>query len=334
MPRNGMWTRRTLLASAAALAASGPVESQAQTLTKWRHGLVDAKADAGIFFMAIEKGFFKKHGLDVEFIQLRGDLDVFRAMLAGELESCEPSPGSPLNGIEKGADVVFFGSSMEGYPYALFVRKGINGWEDLKGKTFGVSAPGSTPDLIAREMLRTKGIDPDSIQIANAGGTAGRIQALSGGKIDATAAGSEFVPQQDKLGIRAIGFAKDLVPNWPRFVLTTMRTTVQKRRGDLVKFMAGYIEGLSYAMDHRDEMIALGKKVSGAKPDDPNFAYLFDEAKAGNYVSPTGEMTPAKLKWLYDVLVKAGEIKKPYDLDKHIDLTIRQDALKLLGRTG
>ncbi|MGE0626249.1 MAG: ABC transporter substrate-binding protein [Hyphomicrobiaceae bacterium] len=308
--------------------------AHAQALVKWRHGLVDAKADAGIFFMALEKGFFKKHGLDVEFIQLRGDLHVFRALLARELDSAEPSPGAPLNGIDKGADVVFFGSSMEGYPYALFVRKEITSWEQLKGKIFGVSSPGSTPDLIAREMLRAKGIDPSSIQIANAGGTSGRIKALVGGKIDATAAGSEYVAQQDKLGIHALGFAKDLVPNWPRFVFVTERTTLKARRPDLVKFVAGYIEGLSYAMEHREEMIALGKKVAKARPDDPNFAYLFDEAKAGNYVSPTAAMTPAKLRWLHDVLLKAGVLKKPIDLDKHIDLTIREDALKLLGRGG
>ena len=31
------------------------IAASAQTLTKWRHALVSAKGDAGIFFMEIEK---------------------------------------------------------------------------------------------------------------------------------------------------------------------------------------------------------------------------------------------------------------------------------------
>lgn len=323
-------TRRALLAAAAAVLVAGP--AAAQSLPKWRHGLVDAKADAGIYYMALHKGLFKKHGLDVEFIEFRGDLFAYRAMVAGQLESSEPSPGAPLASLEKGADFRFIASSMEGYPYALFVRKDIKSWEELKDKMFGVSSPGSTPDLIAREMLRAKGVDPRNIQIANAGGTSARIQALAGGKIDATAAASEFVAMQDKLGIKALGFANELVPMWPRFVIIAPPSVLKNRRADAVKFLAAYIEGLNYAMANREETIALGKKQAKAKGDDPTFATLFDEAKKGKYVSPTGEIPVAKIQWLADTLLNAGEIKKKLDVKTVVDDSIRQDALKLIKR--
>jgi NitT/TauT family transport system substrate-binding protein len=306
--------------------------ASAQTLTKWRHGLVSAKGDAGIYFMAIEKGFFKSHGLDVEFIELRGDADVVRALLAEQLDSAEFSPGPALIANDRGADIMIVGSSMIGYPYALFVRKDINSWAELKGKTFGVSAPGATPDLMAREMLKRKGVDPNSIEIANVGGTTGRIKALSGGKIDATAASSEYIPEQEKLGIKVLGLASEIVPEWPRFTIGIQKKVIEKQRADAVNFMAGYIEGLNYAMSHRDEAIALGAKITKLSATEPIFAAVFDEAAKGKYVSPTAEVPVEKLKWLVGVLHDAKRLSKQLDIAPYIDQSVRADALKLVKK--
>ena len=306
--------------------------ASAQQLIKWKHGLVSAKGDAGIYFMAIEKGYFKNYGLDVEFIELRGDADVVRALLADQVDSAEFSPGPALVANDRGADIMIVGSSMIGYPYALFVRKDINSWAELNGKTFGVSAPGSTPDLIAREMIKRKGVDPNSINIANVGGTTGRIKALAGGKIDATAASSEYVPEQEKLGIKALGFAKDIVPEWPRFTIGVRKKVLEKQHADAAKFLAGYIEGLSYAMSHRDETIALGAKITKISASEPIFAALFDEAAKGKYVSPTAEIPTDKLKWLAGVLLEAKKLSKPADIPQYIDESVRADALKLVKK--
>ena len=321
-----------LVAAAFALVLGFSIAASAQTLTKWKHGLVSAKGDAGIYFMAIEKGFFKAHGLDVEFVELRGDNDVVRAILADQLDSGEFSPGPSLVANDKGAQIMYIGSSMIGYPYALFVRKDINSWTDLNGKTLGTSSPGATPELIAREMIKRKGGDANSLQIAAVGGTSGRIKALSGGKIDVTAASTEYIPEQEKLGIKVLGLAHEIVPEWPRFVIGMQKKTLEKQRDNAVNFMAGYIEGLAYAMNHRDEAIALGAKVTKLAATEPIFAAVFDEAKKGNYVSPTAEIPTDKLKWLVNVLVEAKRLSKPLDLTSFIDESVRVDALKIVKK--
>lgn len=325
-------TMTKLMTAAIGLLLGLSISASAQTLTKWRHGLVSAKGDAGIYFMAIEKGYFKKQGLDVEFVELRGDADVVRALLADQLESAEFSPGPSLVAMDRGAQITLIGSSMIGYPYALYVRKDINSWADLKGKILGSSAPGATPELMAREMIRRKGVDPSTLELANVGGTSGRIKALAGGKIDATAASSEYVPEQEKLGIKVLGFASEIVPEWPRFTIGVQKKTLEKQRADAVKFMAGYIEGLNYAMSHRDETIALGAKITKLAATEPIFAAVFDEAKKGNYVSPTAEIPTAKLKWLVNVLVEAKRLNKQLDLTPFIDESVRADALKLVKK--
>ena len=101
---------------------------------------------------------------------------------------------------------------------------------------------------------------------------------------------------------------------------------------NVVKFMAGYIEGLNYAMSHRDETIALGAKITKIAATEPIFAAVFDEAKKGNYVSPTAEIPTDKLKWLAGVLLDAKKLTKRLDLPSSIDESVRADALKLVKK--
>jgi NitT/TauT family transport system substrate-binding protein len=323
-----MMAARFYSLAAISLAAIVWCTAPAHALQKWRHGILQSKADAGFIYMAKEKGFFAKRGLDVEFVNLRGDRDVTRALLAGELQTGEPSPGGPFQAIEGGADIRFVGSSIPGLPYALYVRKDIADWADLKGKTFGVSSPGSTPDLVARTMLVRKGVDPNSIKIANAGGSAGRVQAVAGGKVDATASSSEFVPIIGRLGIKVMGLAADIVPEYPRFIIITREQTIKQNREALVNFLAAYIEGLDYAIHHRDETIKLAAKMDDDKdPNDPVFSHMFDEATDKHYVSTTSEIPRKGMDWLQDEMLKIGELKQRLDLDKYIDGSLRQEAL-------
>ncbi|MDH4190710.1 MAG: ABC transporter substrate-binding protein [Betaproteobacteria bacterium] len=320
---NPLWTAWALCL---AVLAAAPLQVQAQV--KWRHGIVQAKADAGFFYMASEKGFFKARGLDVEFVNLRGNNDVTRALLAGELDSGEPSPSSPLAAIANGANIRFIGSSMPGLPFALFARKDIKNWQGLKGTTFAISAPGSITDVLARAMLKRQGVDPDSIKIANAGGSAGRIRALASGKVDATAASSEFIPAAEKLGIRIMGLSADIVPEYPRFVVVAKVDTLKGRREDVINFLAGYMEGLDYALKHREETLKLSARINDKPVSAPEFGYIYDEAKLKGYVSVTSEIPRDKIEWLQSEMLRLGDLKKKIDLDQYIDESFRTEALQ------
>src|SRR5260370_18992448 len=86
---------------AALLAASA---ASAQDLKPWRHGLVEAKSDAGFIFMPAKGGFAEKQGLKIEMVQFKGDTIALKAMLAGELDTYEGSPGGPMLAAPARAD--------------------------------------------------------------------------------------------------------------------------------------------------------------------------------------------------------------------------------------
>jgi NitT/TauT family transport system substrate-binding protein len=328
-----MLNRRAFtLASAAALAAPMLSPRIARAAEKWRHSLVSSKGDAAFFFMAKKQGFFDRRGLDVELIELKGSRDVLRAVIANEAESADSNPSDALPALEKGADVKFVGSAIEGYPYAMYVRPEVTSWAQLAGKTFGVSGPGSAPHMFALAMLESEKVPVDGIQIANTGGTTSRIKALVGGRIDATAASTEFVPLADQLKIKVLGFAKDLAPKFPRFYEVMQTRTIRDRRAAAVNFLAAYMEGLRYSVDHRDEAIALSAQINKETPDDPRYAYSYDEIVKGGLVSLNMDIHRDKLAWIEDMMLRLNQLAKPVDLDAAIDASLRDQALQIVGK--
>ena len=90
---------------AAALAVAGVTVASAQGTKPWRHGIIEAKSDAGILFMAERGGFAKKLGLDLQVVQVKTDQIGLKALLAGELDSYEGGAGGAITAAARGADV-------------------------------------------------------------------------------------------------------------------------------------------------------------------------------------------------------------------------------------
>lgn len=326
-----MLNRRQLMQGGIALGALTAVGPKAFAQnTKWRHAIVASKGDAGFFYIAQEKGFWAEQGLDVEIIEMKGSKDVIRALLAGEAESSDSIPADILPAWEKNVDVRVVGSTIIGYPYAMYVRPDIKDWAELEGKTFGVSGPGSAPHMFALAMMKTAGVPTASMKIANAGGSTGRIKALSVGTLDATAASTEFIPDAEKLGIKVLGEAKDMAPLFPRFLLTMAGATVDNRADEAARFAAGYLKGLRYAVEHRDEIINLSAAKTGGDPADARYGYSFDEIVNNKLISL--DLAPAndRIEWMQDIMLELGEMKERVDISKFVNTSIRDAALKIL----
>lgn len=327
VPRAGMF--------AVAVSAVGmlTLADTASAAEKWRHGILTAKGDAGFFFMADHKGFYKKHGLDVEIIQFRGSKDLLRALLAGELETADATPSDVTIAFEKEAKIKYIGSTMIGYPYVLYSRKGITKPEELAGKTMGISGVGSAPHIFGLVMLRELGVKVEDMQLANAGGSGSRMKALVGGRIDVTASAAEYVPRAEKMGFNVIGQAHKLAPLFPRYYITARDETLKTRGDDAVKFLAGQMEGLDYALKHRDETIALTAKINNGKADNPEYSYMFDEIKDRKYISTTSEIARPPLVWMENMMIELGSQKKKVNIESFIDESYRKKALAKVKAT-
>lgn len=328
----GIRTKLTVALMAFGMMAAGMQAASAEDLVKWREGIVPFKADAGFFYMAKEKGFFRKHGIDVEFVQIPGNVKLVRALLAGTVDAIEASPGAMLKAILHGADIQFIGSTLPGLTYAFYVRKDIKDWADLKGKVIGASSPGSVADIFSRVALRNHGVDPKTITISNAGGSSGTyIKALSQGSIAAASASTEFVPVADKLGIKPLTTVAKEAPLYPRLILTSTTKLLKAKGADVVaRFMAGYMEGLHYALAHPQETINLTAKLLHKPATNPTYSFLFNEIVEEKDASPTMVIPRDRIEWLQNYMLENKLLAQKVDLDKHIDGSYRLAAFKIL----
>src|SRR6266704_3291973 len=121
-------------------------------LTKIRVGYIGLTCEAPIF-TAVEKGFFKEEGLDVELV--RCQWATYKDALAlGRFDVTHHLVMYFLKPIEQGLDVKFTGGIHRG---CLRVQAGTNGninsIEDLRGKRIGVPGMGTPPFVFANRVL-------------------------------------------------------------------------------------------------------------------------------------------------------------------------------------
>jgi len=302
-------------------------QAHAQELTPWRHGVIEPKGDAGFMWMVGKHDFAAKHGLKVEIVGLKNGALAHKALLSGELDSIESSPGAAIIAGARGADIKIIGCDWPGVPHGLMVRPGIDKVEDLKGKTVAVAAPGSLPNLLLKAMLNNVGLAESDVTVASLGGDLDRFKAVLAGVTDAGIVASEFMAVAPK-DVRMLVRGRDVLPNYVRLCLTFTGKTLATRRDDAINFVAAEMDALRYTMTHRDDTIAVTRAETFAKPDDPKPDYAYDDTVKSGAIDVNVTLPLDKLKWMQDELVKAGNLKEPIDLAKITDASIRDEAAK------
>lgn len=298
----------------------------------WKHGTVAPKGDAGFLYMGAEHGFEKQAGVNITMVSLKGDAMLTKALLAGEIDSYEGNPGGPMIAAGKGADIKILGCPWPGLPYALYTKADVNSVKELKGKAIAVSDPGSLPDLFARAALRAGGLDPNKdVQYVRAGSDVDRVKALAVGVVAAAPSSIELAPRAKELGLKMLVQAKDVTPEYVRTCIMTTSKVLSTKRPAAVAFMAAQMNGLSYALAHEDETIALSNKLTNVKPDDLSAKEIFREAKNANMVDATMGLDPKKFIYLRDLLADGGLLSRTFDPAAMLDPSVRAEAAKKAG---
>ena len=167
----GTWAGITI---AAALAAVAPAPAFAQTALIV--GKANPTSDAIIPVNVGDKlGIFKKHGLDLKIVDFGGGSKMVQALTAGAIDIGDGA-GSEMAFVAKGAPMLAVCESTGpapflgvGVPWDSPIKK----LEDLKGKTIGVSSPGSFSDWSGHELARHFGWGTNGVKTVAIGGGSG-----------------------------------------------------------------------------------------------------------------------------------------------------------------
>lgn len=302
-----------------------------QDLKPWKHAVIEPKGDAGFMLMVGQRDFASKHDLKLEIVALKNGVLAHKALLAGEVDSIESSPGAAILAVSRGADIKVVGCDWPGVPHGLMVRSTITKVEDLRGKTIAVAAPGSLPNLLINAILEHHKMAASDVRFANLGGDLDRYKAVVAGVADAGIVAAEFMAVAP-VDVKMLVAGHDALPHYVRLCLTMTGKTLRERRMDAINFVAAQMEALNFSVSHRDETIRLTQAAIHANPDDPRPAYAFDDTLKRHLIDPTISLPLDKLNWMQNELVKAGNLKAPFDLATISAADIRAEAAKRAGK--
>jgi ABC-type nitrate/sulfonate/bicarbonate transport system substrate-binding protein len=164
------------------VALSGGIEAQTQ---KIRISISSRSNTSVPYYVAVTKGFFREEGFDVEIIQANPRLGAM-AVMNGDV-AFTGSFVSTVRGMLQGLPLKVVLVAIKKGVYYLIARPGINDIRDLKGKKLGVSTLRGSDQLVAEEMLRSKGFNPSLLQPVGLGDTSVRAQAIVAGVVDVVA---------------------------------------------------------------------------------------------------------------------------------------------------
>ncbi|HEY0855031.1 MAG TPA: ABC transporter substrate-binding protein [Devosia sp.] len=137
--------------------------------------------------LALEKGYFKAEGVDVELVRVEQTPSALQALAAGEGEMANVGVDGLLLLVAQGAtDLKAVTSPNKSLPYVIAAKDDIKTVADLAGRKFGVGRVGSLDHSLSTKVLAGQDLAMDAMDVLAIGQPNVRAQALVAGQIDAT----------------------------------------------------------------------------------------------------------------------------------------------------
>jgi NitT/TauT family transport system substrate-binding protein len=156
-------------------------------------------------WMAKESGIFRKNGLDVQLVYLRGGTTAMMALLSRETPISEVAGPSIVSASLRGADAVMIAGGIVTTDQWLMTRPDIKTAEQLKGGSVATSIFGGSADFLARMALKKLGLTPGKdVAIVQIGTVPERLSALETGKVQAAMLGVTESLMAQKNGFNAL----------------------------------------------------------------------------------------------------------------------------------
>ena len=298
------------------LATSTP----AQTLETFRVSYGGYNETAAPMWIGIDKGIFKKYGIDASMIQVRSGALSVAALLAKEVDAVWPAQSTILSTVFGGVKLGCIASPINKIPRLLVVRKDITSIEDLRGKVVGVQSIGGGFWLQTMIILDSLGIDPDKhgIKFRVIGDGPVIAQALATGNIDVAAMTYSLSEPALKAGFRSLVDAAELKTPYQGPSVCALKEALASRQDFFLRLTKGLAESTAFILDNGnkpDVVKALMKHLRLTKPDEGESSYRVLRLMATLDLAPN----PAAFKIVQRIVAKVNPKIAQVDIEQIID---------------
>jgi len=285
----------------------------------------------GPLWVASQKGFFERQGLDVELVVIRASDVGIQALAGGSLEIAGSASDAPIAAIEKGLDLVIVGGIINGLSQSIMAGKKFKTYADLRGATFGAISLTSGVTFALRQVLKAKGLEyPRDYKLLVIGGTPQTYAALLSGQIDAAALSLPVNYAAEEHGFNEIGRFIDVIPNYQLAALSTKRSWAEKNRPVLVRVMKAMAETMHWLYRNKEAGADLLAKEMKLTPEHARRGWDFYTST--RTWDPNGDVNLDGLQIVTQIYWEQTQSKGPVPKPtKYVDQSYLREALKELG---
>lgn len=216
----------------------------------------------GPLFLAKEKGFFEKHGVNVELSIIEGLAERKQALAGGKVDGMATALDVQVSLAAAGIPMQIVWLLDDSYGGdGIIVKNEIQDIADLKGKKIAFEQ-GSTSHLLLLTALKQAGLtDQDVEMVQMSAGDAGA--AFVAGQVDAAVTWEPWLSKASQADGKVLVSTKDL----PGIIVDTVgfkKDVIEKRPEDIKAFVAAMAEAMHYWQEHEEEsnqVMAQGLKI-------------------------------------------------------------------------
>ncbi len=218
-------------------------------------------------YIAKERGFFREEGLDVDIVQIRGNVAI-AAALSGQVQATN-GIGTVIRALERSdVPLKILTVSLKRNLFWLVARPGITSIAQLKGKILGTTTFGGSQHTAATRLIRKGGVDPDKeLTVVVGGDVPAQLQSLISGAIDVAALSPPTVIlARDKFHMNILGSAMEDLANLQNGTAVTEKL-LRENRGLLKRILRARAKANRYFWENESgtsEVLAKFQNVDAA----------------------------------------------------------------------
>jgi len=219
---------------------------------------------------ALQQGFFKQEGLDIEILYTEGGASTLQPVVAGSIDIAMTNGTlGVIAAFSRGMPVKIISAEATGAPDAFWYARpesGIRSIRDTGGKTVAYSSPGSSTNLIALQLVNQEKVTP---RLTATGGAPGTLTQVMSGQIDVGWSVPPFVLQhlaEGRLTIIARGSDVEALRNQTIRVNVANANALQKNRDAFVRYMRALSRAIDWAYAGDASIDAYAKLAKVPRP--------------------------------------------------------------------
>ncbi len=271
---------------------------------------IELNDHSAAFWIALDKGWFKEKGINVEYIPFSTGLELATAMARGDIDIAIACIG-PLIMIRSRGFPVKLVSMMHLHGYAIVARRDIASIEDLSGKTVSVSGPGSPTWLLLHLVIDKYGLRNVKVKTLP---PYMALNALLTGRVDAAVLPEHYATLSTRKGVHVILRSQDVWPSMPGSGLVVRGDYLSNHRDTVLEILGILEHAIMYIRENPVDSARIVARYLGV-----DYSIISESME---YLDYTCRVNVSSIELYIEYLVRYGAIDKPVSIDDFIDYSI------------